>query len=44
MTSYKQYSFDQAKIYFDGFKNIHIVDLDGALKENLLIQICKRNT
>ena len=33
MTSYQQSPFDQAKIYFEnGFKNIHIVDLDGALK------------
>mgnify|MGYP001255832159 CR=1 FL=1 len=33
MTSYKNTPFDQAKIYFqNGFKNIHIVDLDGALK------------
>ena len=32
MTSYKKSPFDQAKIYFqNGFKNIHIVDLDGAL-------------
>ena len=33
MTSYEKSPFDQAKIYFQsGFKNIHIVDLDGALK------------
>jgi len=33
MTSYKNTPFDQAKIYFEsGFKNIHIVDLDGALE------------
>ena len=33
MTSYENSPFDQAKIYFEnGFKNIHIVDLDGALK------------
>ena len=33
MTSYKKSPFEQAKIYFEnGFKNIHIVDLDGALK------------
>jgi len=33
MTSYEKSPFDQAKIYFEnGFKNIHIVDLDGALK------------
>jgi len=33
MISYKNTPFDQAKIYFEnGFRNIHIVDLDGALK------------
>ncbi len=33
ITSYKNTPLDQAKIYFkSGFKNIHIVDLDGALK------------
>jgi len=33
MTSYKNTPFDQAKIYSKiGFKNIHIVDLDGALE------------
>ena len=33
MTSYKNSPFDQAKIYFQsGFRNIHIVDLDGALQ------------
>ena len=33
ITSYENTPFDQAKIYFqNGFKNIHIVDLDGALK------------
>ena len=32
MTFYENTPFDQAKIYFqNGFKNIHIVDLDGAL-------------
>ena len=32
MTSYKNSPLDQAKIYHkNGFKNIHIVDLDGAL-------------
>jgi len=32
MTSYKKSPLDQAKIYFEnGFRNIHIVDLDGAL-------------
>jgi phosphoribosylformimino-5-aminoimidazole carboxamide ribotide isomerase len=33
MTSYKNTPFDQAQIYSEiGFKNVHIVDLDGALK------------
>ena len=33
MTSYKKTPFDQAKLYFqNGFKDIHIVDLDGALQ------------
>ena len=33
MTFYENSPFDQAKIYYEnGFKNIHIVDLDGALK------------
>ena len=33
ITSYKNTPFNQAKIYFqNGFQNIHIVDLDGALK------------
>jgi len=33
MISYEISPFDQAKIYFQsGFRNIHIVDLDGALK------------
>ena len=33
MTSYNNSPLDQAKIYFEnGFKNIHIVDLDGALE------------
>jgi len=32
MTSYDNSPFDQAKMFFkSGFKNIHIVDLDGAL-------------
>ena len=36
MTSYKNSPFDQAKIYFQsGFRNIHIVDLDGALEGKL---------
>jgi len=33
MTSYEKSPFDQAKAYFEnGFNNIHIVDLDGALQ------------
>jgi phosphoribosylformimino-5-aminoimidazole carboxamide ribotide isomerase len=33
ITSYENTPFDQAKIYFqNGFRNIHIVDLDGALE------------
>ena len=33
ITSYENSPFDQAQIYFqNGFKNIHIVDLDGALR------------
>ena len=33
MTFYEKSPFDQVKIYFqNGFNNIHIVDLDGALK------------
>ena len=33
MTYYEKSPFDQAKIYFqNGFRNIHIVDLDGALQ------------
>ena len=33
MTSYEKSPFDQAKTYFqNGFNNIHIVDLDGALQ------------
>ena len=33
MTSYESSPLDQAKKYFEnGFKNIHIIDLDGALK------------
>jgi len=35
ITSYKQSPFEQAKEYLNlGFKNIHIVDLDGAQKNN----------
>ena len=47
MTSYENSPFDQAKIYFqNGFKNIHIVDLDGALQgrlsnSNIIKQILK---
>jgi len=33
ITSYEKSPFDQVKIYFqNGFRNIHIVDLDGALQ------------
>ena len=33
ITSYNNSPLDQAKLYLEnGFKNIHIVDLDGALK------------
>ena len=33
ITSYENSPIDQAKIYFEnGFRNIHIVDLDGALE------------
>jgi len=33
MTSYEKTPLDQAKLYFqNGFKDIHIVDLDGALQ------------
>jgi phosphoribosylformimino-5-aminoimidazole carboxamide ribotide isomerase len=36
MTAYENSPFDQAKIYSQsGFKNIHIVDLDGAVKGKL---------
>ena len=36
ITSYANSPFDQAQIYFkSGFRNIHIVDLDGALKGKL---------
>jgi len=47
MTAYKNTPFDQAKIYLqNGFKNIHIVDLDGALKgkssnSNIIKEIIK---
>ena len=47
MTSYENTPFDQAKIYFEnGFSNIHIVDLDGALQgkssnSNLVKEILK---
>ena len=47
MTSYEKTPLDQAKIYYEnGFKNIHIVDLDGALKgkssnSNIVIEILK---
>ena len=48
ITSYKNSPFDQAKIYFQsGFKNIHIVDLDGALEgrssnSNIVKEILKK--
>ena len=47
MTSYKNTPFDQAQIYSEiGFKNVHIVDLDGALKgkssnSNIIKEILK---
>ena len=47
MTSYKNTPLDQAQIFYkSGFKNIHIVDLDGALKgksfnSNIIKQIIK---
>ena len=47
MTSYEKSPFDQAKIYFqNGFKIIHIVDLDGALQgkpsnSNIIKEILK---
>ena len=47
ITSYENSPFNQAKIYFqNGFKNIHIVDLDGALQgklsnSNIIKQILK---
>jgi len=47
MTSYEKSPFDQAKIYFqNGFKNIHIVDLDGSLQgkssnSNIIKEIIK---
>ena len=47
MTSYENTPFDQAKIYFQsGFRNIHIVDLDGALQgkssnSNIIKEILK---
>ena len=46
MTSYKNTPLDQAKIYFEsGFKNIHIVDLDGALQgKSSNANIVKKNT
>ena len=47
MTSYKNSPYEQAKIYFQsGFKNIHIVDLNGALEgrssnSNIIKEILK---
>jgi phosphoribosylformimino-5-aminoimidazole carboxamide ribotide isomerase len=49
ITKYKKTPLDQAKEFFNlGFKNIHIVDLDGALKANpinytIIKEICKIN-
>ena len=46
-TEYKKSPIDQAKEFLDlGFKDLHIVDLDGALKGepvngNLIKKICK---
>ena len=35
ITEYNKSPFDQAKEFFNlGFNNIHIIDLDGAQKEN----------
>ena len=37
ITQYKKSPFDQATEFFNlGFKNIHLVDLDGALEGNLI--------
>jgi len=47
ITSYEKSPFDQVKIYFqNGFRNIHIVDLDGALQgkpcnSNIIKEILK---
>ena len=47
MTTYKNSPYEQAKIYFQsGFKNIHIVDLNGALEgrssnSNIIKEILK---
>ena len=39
ITQYKKTPIDQASEFFDfGFKNIHLVDLDGALKGKLINQ------
>jgi phosphoribosylformimino-5-aminoimidazole carboxamide ribotide isomerase len=49
ITKYKKSPIDQAKEFFNlGFKNIHIVDLDGALKgsfvnQNIIKEISKIN-
>ena len=49
ITSYKNSPFEQAEIYFEnGFRNIHIVDLDGALRgkssnSNTVKQILKNH-
>ena len=49
ITKYEKTPLDQAKEFFSlGFKNIHIVDLDGALKKNpvnkdIIKEVCKIN-
>ena len=46
VTEYKKSPVDQANEFFNlGFKNLHVVDLDGALKgnlinENIIKEIC----
>ena len=45
MTAYENSPFDQAKIYSQsGFKNIHIVDLDGAVKGKLFNSSVVKNS
>ena len=45
ITHYEKTPFDQANEFFNlGFKNIHIIDLDGALQGNLINkEIIKKN-